>query len=78
MEDKQQELWELLKMYMGLAEKQDEVIFRLSAIVKRQACELQHMREVYGFFEESPANTEEEQLAEESLKEYETMKTEGI
>lgn len=78
MEDKQQELWELLEMYMDLAEKQDEVIFRLSAIIKRQSCELQHMRTMYGFFEERPANTEEEQLAEESLKEYEAMKTEGI
>lgn len=75
MEDKQQELWELLEMYMDLAEKQDEVIFRLSAIVKRQACELQHLRNVYGFFEEKRENIEEDQLAEEALKEYKEMKS---
>ena len=67
-------LQELLELYMDLAEKQDEVIFRLSGIMKKQAREIQHMRSVYGFFDESK-DSEEELLAREAMDQYEAMKT---
>lgn len=75
MGNKERELFKLLEMYMDMAEKQDEVIYRLAAIVKRQAGEIQQMKNVYGFFEESAGNREEDLLAKEAMEQYESMKT---
>lgn len=61
--------------YMDLAEKQEEVIYRLTQIVKKQANELSHIRSLYGFFqEETPQDIEDENLAKEALSQYEEMK----
>ena len=43
---------EVLDTYMDMVEKQEEIIYRLSKIVKRQAYEIAHMKNVCGFSEE--------------------------
>lgn len=73
MDIKEEELWELVEMYMELAEKQDEVIFRLSSMVKRQAIKIEHLKTAYGFFEEDNEVEEEKKLMEEALEEYKDM-----
>lgn len=74
--DGEEGILEILNVYMDLAEKQEEVIYRLSKIVKRQAYELKHLRDVYGFFEENPEkNLEDENLAKEAMEQYEEMKS---
>ena len=42
---------EVLDTYMDMVEKQEEIIYRLSKIVKRQAYEIAHMKNVCGFSE---------------------------
>ncbi|MCD8364702.1 MAG: hypothetical protein LUC83_02585 [Clostridiales bacterium] len=75
-ETEEKNIMELLELYMDVSEKQDEVIFRLASIVKKQAREIKHMRSVYGFFEENPSDLQEEQLADETLRQYEAAKAE--
>lgn len=63
----EQELLELLELYMDLADKQDEVITQLAAVIKKQAERIRQMQSVYGFFEEgSPEDPE----AEKIIKQY--------
>lgn len=50
MQEHDTDLLEILNTYMDLAEKQEEVIYRLTQIVKKQANELSHIRSLYGFF----------------------------
>lgn len=44
MQEHDTDLLEILNTYMDLAEKQEEVIYRLTQIVKKQANELSHIR----------------------------------
>ncbi len=65
----EQELLELLELYMDLSEKQDEVIAQLAAVVKKQAERIRQMQSVYGFFEEgSPEDPETEKIIEQYSK----------
>lgn len=66
-------LLELLEMYIDMVEKQDEAIHQLSKLIKRQACEIAHMRNLYGFSEENPRE-ELEDLAGVALKKYNEVK----
>ena len=75
MQEHDTDLLEILNTYMDLAEKQEEVIYRLTQIVKKQANELSHIRSLYVFFqEETPQDIEDENLAKEALSQYEEMK----
>lgn len=66
---------EVLDTYMDMVEKQEEIIYRLSKIVKRQAYEIAHMKNVCGFSEEkAQEEIEEDRLAQESLSKYEELK----
>lgn len=66
---------EILDTYMDMVEKQEEVIYRLSKIIQRQAHEIEHMKNVYGFTDEKSGDIlEEEALAAESVNQYEQMK----
>ncbi len=47
---------ETLEMYMDMIEKQEEIICRLSKVVKKQAYEIAHLKNLYGF---SDLSTEE-------------------
>ena len=70
---KEENVLELLDIYMDLVEKQDEVIYRLSKIVARQATDLHHYQNVYSYFDEELE--QDCKIAEEVLGEYEEMKT---
>ena len=66
---------EVLDTYMDMVEKQEEIIYRLSKIVKRQAYEIAHMKNVCGFSEEKAQDEiEEDRLAQEVLSKYEELK----
>lgn len=66
---------EMLDTYMDMVEKQEEIIYRLSKIVKRQAYEIAHMKNVCGFSEEkAQEEIEEDRLAQEALSKYEELK----
>ena len=66
---------EVLDTYMDMVEKQEEIIYRLSKIVKRQAYEIAHMKNVCGFSEEKAQDEiEEDRLAQEDLSKYEELK----
>lgn len=70
---KEENVLELLDIYMDLVEKQDEVIYRLSKIVEKQATDLHHYKNIYNYFDEE--FEQECKIAEEVLDEYEEMKT---
>lgn len=66
---------EVLDTYMDMVEKQEEIIYRLSKIVKRQAYEIAHMKNVCGFSEEKAQDEiEEDRLTQEALSKYEELK----
>lgn len=66
---------EVLDTYMDMVEKQEEIIYRLSKIVKRQAYEIAHMKNVCGFSEEkAQEEIKEDRLAQEALSKYEELK----
>lgn len=66
---------EVLDTYMDMVEKQEEIIYRLSKIVKRQAYEIAHMKNACGFSEEkAQEEIEEDRLAQEALSKYEELK----
>lgn len=66
---------EVLDTYMDMVEKQEEIIYRLSKIVKRQAYEIAHMKNIFGFSgEKTPDEIEEDRLAQEALAKYEELK----
>lgn len=69
---KEENVLELLDIYMDLVEKQDEVICRLSKIVAKQATDLQHYKNLYNYFDEGLEH--DCKVAEEVLDEYEEMK----
>lgn len=68
-------LLELLELYIDMVDKQDEAIHRLSEIIKKQAYEIAHMRNLYGFIDEkTPEEIEETHLAQEALGKYKELK----
>ena len=68
-------LLELLDMYIDMVEKQDEAIHQLSELVKKQAYEIAHMKNICGFSgEKTPDEIEEDRLAREALAKYEELK----
>lgn len=68
-------LLELLDMYIDMVEKQDEAIHQLSELVKKQAYEIAHMKNICGFSgEKTPDEIEEDRLAQEALAKYEELK----
>lgn len=75
MQDVDSGFLEVLDTYMDMVEKQEEIIYRLSKIVKRQAYEIAHMKNVCGFSEEKAQDEiEEDRLAQEALSKYEELK----
>ena len=65
---------ELLELYMDMVEKQDEIIYRLSELLRETTRELHHPRSVGGFFEESPNRKEDEDILNECMEQYEEMR----
>lgn len=62
---------ETLETYMEMLEKQEDIICQLSKIVKKQAYEIAHLKNLYGF---SDLSSEEEIVAQQTMDEYEQLK----
>ncbi|MDY4893913.1 MAG: hypothetical protein SO130_10995 [Agathobacter sp.] len=65
---------ELLNLYIDMVEKQDEIIYRLGKIVERQASDLQLMRNDIEFSDDKLK--EDTNIAKEVIGQYENMKNE--
>ena len=65
---------ELLELYMDMVEKQDEIIYRMSHLLKDYAIELAHLRSASGFFEEIPEQEMDERILSECIDQYNEMK----
>ena len=65
---------ELLNLYIDMVEKQDEIIYRLGKIVERQASDLQLMRNDIEFSNDKLK--EDTNIAKEVIGQYENMKNE--
>ena len=65
---------ELLETYMEMVEKQDEIIYRMTALLKSYAREIQHLRTINEFFEEDSERKLDEAILDECIEQYEEMK----
>lgn len=65
---------ELLETYMDMVEKQDEIIYRMTALLKSYAREIQHLRTINEFFEEDSERKLDEAILNECIEQYEEMK----
>lgn len=67
----EQSFLELLEIYMGLVDKQDDIIRHLSRIVARQAADLEQYKMIHGFLD---INEEAQREAEETYSKIEEYK----
>lgn len=61
---------ETLEEYVEMIEKQEDVICRLSNVVKKQAYEIAHLKNLYEFSDLSS----EEIVAQQTMDEFEQLK----
>ena len=64
---------ELLELYMDMVEKQDEIIYRLGKIVARQATDIQLLKNDREFADDKLADTA---IVDEVIGQYNDMKSE--
>ena len=67
-------LLELLDLYMDMVEKQDEIIYRLGKIVARQAADLKLLKNDMEFSDEK--SDEDMAIANEVIDQYKDIKSE--
>lgn len=65
---------ELLELYMDMVEKQDEIIYRLGKIVARQAMDIQLLKNDREFSDDKL--TEDTAIVDEVIGQYNDMKSE--
>ena len=65
---------ELLEIYMDMVEKQDEIIYRMTALLKSYVREIHNQRTINGFFEVDSNQEIDEKILEECMDQYEEMK----
>lgn len=65
---------ELLDLYMDMVEKQDEIIYRLGKIIARQATDIQLLKNDREFSDEKL--TEDKAIADEVIEQYKDLKRE--
>lgn len=65
---------ELLELYMDMVEKQDEIIYRLGKIVARQATDIQLLKNDGEFSDDKLA--EDTAIVDEVIGQYNDMKSE--
>lgn len=65
---------ELLELYMDMVEKQDEIIYRLGKIVSRQATDIQLLKNDREFSDDKL--TEDTAIVDEVIGQYNDMKSE--
>lgn len=74
--ESEDQLLELLELYMDLVEKQDVAIYHMSKVIAKQATEIQHYKNIHQFVDiNEPVGLKEDiRDADEALKEYNAMK----
>lgn len=65
---------ELLDIYMEMVEKQDEIIYRMSHLLKEYATELAHLRNINGCIGISGRQRQDENVLQECMKNYNVQK----
>ena len=65
---------ELLEIYMDMVEKQVEIIYRMTALLKSYVREIHNLRTINGFFEVDSNQEIDEKILEECMDQYEEMK----
>lgn len=68
---------ELLDIYMEMVEKQDEIIYRMSHLLREYATELAHLRNISGCVDISGRQQQDEGILQECLKIYNSQKEQG-
>lgn len=68
------DLQELLEIYMDMVEKQDEIIYRMSELFREYTREIQHLRNLNDFFEEDTRLTQDRSILNECVEQYQEMK----
>ena len=71
---KDESMLELLEVYMDMVEKQDEIIYRMSHLLKEYVTELQHLRNINEFLDIDPERKLDEGILDECMEQYENMK----
>lgn len=74
--ENEENILELIDIYMQLVEKQDEIIWRLSKMVSKQATEIQHLKNIHHFLDADLGEPEQDidmKIVNEVLEEYKDM-----
>jgi K+/H+ antiporter YhaU regulatory subunit KhtT len=71
---KDENVLELLEIYMDMVEKQDEIIQRMGKILEEKMQEVQRMRNVEGFFPDEESTNQDERILEECIEQYNEAK----
>lgn len=74
MGDNERNVLELLDIYMEMVEKQDEIIYRMSHLLKEYATELAHLRNISGCIGISGGQQQDEKILQECMKIYNDQK----
>lgn len=72
--DKEESVLELLDIYTEMVEKQDEIIYRMSHLLKEYATEVQHLRNILQCTVDSDGNAQDEAILEECMHDYKELK----
>lgn len=69
-----QNIQELLEIYMDMVEKQDEIIYRMSELLREYTREIQHLRTLNEYFAEDVRLTQDKEILEKCVGQYNEMK----
>lgn len=67
---------ELLEVYMDMVEKQDEIIYRMTELLREYSREIHHLRTINEFFEADNKLKQDEAILVECVEQYQGMKQE--
>jgi hypothetical protein len=69
-----QSMQELLEIYMNMVEKQDEIIFRMSEMLRECTREIQHLKNLNEYFAEDDRMAHDRAVLRECVEQYNEMK----
>jgi hypothetical protein len=59
---------------MDMVEKQDEIIYRMSELLREYTREIQHLRNLNEYFAEDDRTAQDEAILKECVEQYNEMK----
>lgn len=74
MEEQQENMLELLEIYMDMVEKQDEIIYRMTELLREYTREIQHLKTINEYFKEDTRLAEDRAILQECVDQYNEMK----